>query len=153
MVGQGGHVAKRDRNRPAKIPKIFVRPHPVTISQAMKVTKWSTYSGETNVSEHQSEPAGGETGAVGAGPVVSTSTDAPGQPKAASDVESPALGSGQDADAPKIDAAKADAPKADAPEADAPRTPGKVMIMSAGERSWDHKGVEPETEQAQDAPG
>jgi hypothetical protein len=28
------------------MPKIFVRPPPVTISQAMKVTKWSTLTGD-----------------------------------------------------------------------------------------------------------
>ena len=36
----------------------------------------------------------------------------------------------------KADADKAEASKAEIPAADAPRTPGRVMIMSAGERSW-----------------
>ena len=38
---------------------------------------------------------------------------------------------------------------------DAPRVPGKVMIMSSGERGWDRKGVEPETEsgETQRTPG
>jgi hypothetical protein len=99
------------------------------------------------------------------------------EPKAASaqePIESPDLAPGQGdaakADAPEADAAKAEAPKADAPnadgpkaempkveppKADGPRPPGKIMIMSSGERSWDHTGVEPEveTEQAQDTPG
>jgi hypothetical protein len=69
------------------------------------------------------------------------------------------------ADAPRADALKADAPKADAPKgeaseldaakADAPRSPGKILIMSSGDRNWDHEGVEPETktEQAQGTPG
>jgi hypothetical protein len=41
------------------------------------------------------------------------------------------------AGASKADSAKADTPKAEAAKADAPRIPGRVMIMSAGERSWD----------------
>jgi hypothetical protein len=32
--------------RAGKVPKIFVTPRPVTISQAMKVTKWSTFIGD-----------------------------------------------------------------------------------------------------------
>jgi len=115
------------------------------------------------VSEHQAEPASGETGA---GPVVSTSTDAPGQPMAAQDapkpvevVESPDLVPGQGeaagVESAKADVNKADTPRLEAPRADAPRAPGKIMIMSAGDRGWDHTGVEPETEAepAQDAPG
>jgi hypothetical protein len=127
------------------------------------------------VSEHQAESNSGEPGAVSAGPVVPTSSDAPGQPvtaqdtpNAASGVESPKLVPGQgetpEVEAPKADAPKAEvpgleAPKAEAPEieaeADAPRFPGKVMTMSSGDRGWDHKGVEPETEseQAQGTPG
>jgi hypothetical protein len=48
-----------------------------------------------------------------------------------------------------MDAAKADAPNADAPKAAAPRAPGKVMIMSSGDRAWgsnDDAGPEPEAE-------
>jgi hypothetical protein len=41
------------------------------------------------------------------------------------------------ADTPKAETPKAEAAKAEAPKADAPRIPGRVMIMSAGERSWD----------------
>ena len=124
------------------------------------------------MSEQQAEPSSGETGSLGAGPAVPPSSDASSEPKAASaseTIESPDLAPGQGdapkadapkadapkADAPKADAPKADAPKLDAPKADAPRAPGKIMIMSSGDRSWDHKGVEPEveTEQAQDRPG
>jgi hypothetical protein len=130
-----------------------------------------------DVSEQQAEPSSGETGSLGAGPAVPPSSDASSEPKAASaqdKIESPDLAPGQGdpakADAPKADAPKANAPKADDPKADdpkaeapkldaakadAPRAPGKIMIMSSGDRSWDHKGVEPEveTEQAQDRPG
>jgi hypothetical protein len=55
-------------------------------------------------------------------------------------------------EAPKAEAPKAEAPKAEAPKADAPHSPGKVMIMSAGERGWanDHNaGPEVESEQDQ----
>jgi len=57
-------------------------------------------------------------------------------------------------EAPKVEAPKVEAPKAEAADtakADAPRAPGKIMIMSSGDRAWDHQGVEPEveTEQAQ----
>src|SRR5690349_10459704 len=62
-------------------------------------------------------------------------------------LEAPAIA--PDHEAPKADAVKADAPKADAPNAEppklalskteAPRMPGKLMIMSPGERVWhDH---------------
>jgi len=107
------------------------------------------------VSEHQAEPTSGETGAVSAGAVVPTSSDAPGQPnaavdalKAVSEVESPDLVPGEGevakADAPKAEASKIEAKTEN--KTDAPRFPGKVMIMSSGDHGWDHKGVEPEVE-------
>ena len=64
-----------------------------------------------------------------------------------------------EAEAPKVEpmaeaveAAKPDAPKADAPKQDASRTPGKVMILSSGDRAWANEGkagpeVEPEQSQ------
>ena len=115
------------------------------------------------MSEQQAEPTSGES--VSTGPAVPNSSDAASQPgaaqetlKAASEVESPDLAPGQgDApkqDAPKVEALKAEAEKAeapriDAPKADAPHLPGKIMIMSSGDRGWDHKGVEPEVESEQ----
>jgi hypothetical protein len=124
-----------------------------------------------NVSEQQAEPTSGETGSNSAGPAVSASSDAASQPaaqevlKAAAEVESPGLVP-EPGDAPKVDAtksevsksevskseaAKSEAAKPEAVKPDAPRVPGKIMIMSSGERDWDHKGVEPdvESEQAQ----
>jgi hypothetical protein len=87
------------------------------------------------------------------------------------DVESPKLVPEQGAaaqapepDAPKADVSMAEAPNAHAPEpetaketaketanADAPRAPGRIMIMSSGDRAWanDDKGSEPEAEQSQ----
>ena len=40
------------------------------------------------------------------------------------------------ADASNADGAKAEIPKTETPKIDAPRSTGRVMIMSAGERSW-----------------
>src|SRR4051794_29608991 len=120
-------------------------PRPVTISQVIKVTKWSTYSGESNVSEHQPELFSGEPGTIGAGaaaPAASTPVTA------AAEVESPKIAPEQEETAPKADAPKAGASKADAPNADAlkaetpkveaasPATSGTVVIMSPGDRPW-----------------
>jgi hypothetical protein len=122
-----------------------------------------------NVSEQQAEQTSGEPGSLGAEPAVPTSSDASLEPVAASahettDVRSPKLvpeqGEARESnapkadaveqdvpksDAPKSDAPKPDVPKADAPKAEAPRIPGKVMIMSSGER-WDSHDAGPEVE-------
>jgi hypothetical protein len=118
-------------------------PRPVTISQVIKVTKWSTYSGESNVSEHQPELFSGEPGTIGAGaaaPAASTPATA------AAEVESPKIAPEQQETAPKADALKADAPNADAPKAEPPKveaakpatshSSGTVVIMSPGDRPW-----------------
>jgi hypothetical protein len=122
----------------------------------MKVTKRSTFTGDFDVSEQQAEPISGEPGSVGAGPAALNSSDAQGEPVTASmlgpsegsiegstGVDSPKLVPEQGAaeEMPKVDppkglANKAEASKAEIPTADAPRIPGRVMIMSAGERSW-----------------
>ena len=127
------------------------------------------------MSEQQAEPTSGESGSVSAGPVVPNSSEVPRQPAAsqeamkAAEVKSPDLVPGQ-GEAPKADVAKADTAKAetakaetakvetakaDAPGPDAARIPGKLMIMSSGDRGWGHKGVEPEVEaeQARETPG
>ena len=125
------------------------------------------------MSEQQAEPISGESGSVGAGPAAPNSSDAQGEPVATSmqgpvegsiegstSVESPKLVPEQGAaeempkvDPPKVLAGKADAEKAETskveiPTADAPRIPGRVMIMSAGERSWSRNdaGPAPESE-------
>ena len=123
------------------------------------------------MSEQQAEPTSGETGSVSAGPAVSNSSDAASQRaaqeslKAESAIESPDLVPGQ-GDVPAEDASKPESEKAesekagseeagsgkagaqtaDAPRPDASRAQGKVLIMSSGDRNWDHKGVEPEAE-------
>lgn len=111
------------------------------------------------MSEQQAEPTSSESGSVVAGSAaVSNSSDAASQPvagqetlKAVAEVESPDLVPAQ-GDAPKLDATKAEAAKAeaaDAARAEAARAPGKIMIMSSGDRAWDHEGVEPEVEPEQ----
>jgi hypothetical protein len=106
-----------------------------------------------NVSEQQSEPVSGETGAEIA---------AQNQPMtAAADVEAPRLAPDQEEtspkpDAPKIDASRMEAPKVEPPKVelpkmdvpkveagrqDEPRSPGKLMIMAPGDRAWDHQGT------------
>jgi len=111
------------------------------------------------MSEQKAEQTGGEPGSLHAGPTVHHSSKAPSEPvasaqesvKESSDVDSPTLvpeqgGAGETAEA---EAPKADAPKPDAPKADAPRNPGKVMIMSSGDRAWDsNNATGPESEAA-----
>jgi hypothetical protein len=136
----------------------------------MKVTKWSTYSGDLNVSEHQSEPISGEIGSAALG------MSAPAEPVTA-EVEAPRLAPEQEetspkADAPKVEAHKFEAPKVEAPKIavpkievpkieapkidmpkaeaaakpEAPRTPGTVMIMSPGDRAWSGEGTHSKAE-------
>jgi hypothetical protein len=103
------------------------------------------------VSDLKSEPISTETGTVGAG-VAASDMSAP--VTAAVEVESPMLAPEQEEtspkadapkaempkvepfkfDAPKVEAAKVEAPKVEAAKPDAPRMPGKMMIMSPGER-------------------
>jgi hypothetical protein len=118
------------------------------------------------VSEHQADQTSGEPGSLSAGPDASTSSDAQSQPMAAAapeKIEAPALvpQQGLAAETPKVEAEKADAdkpeaakveaPKDEVRKPDAPRAPGKVLIMSAGDRAWDGHGadvgVETEAEQ------
>jgi hypothetical protein len=131
----------------------------------MKVTKWSTFIGDLTVNEQKPEQTSGEPISLGVVPAVSPSSDAQSEPVAASAkesvgkaveevVEEPSQGSANaespspapeqaaaaempKADAPRTDSA--DAPNAGAAEADAPPLPGKVIVMSSGDRAWaDH---------------
>jgi hypothetical protein len=125
----------------------------------MKVTKWSTFTGDLHVSEQQAEQTSGEPGSLVAGPAAPPSSDAQSQPVAAAPDLVPGQGAGTEASAPKVEvpkveaskveapkteAPKTEAPKAEAPKADAPRFPGKLMIMSAGDRAWDGDAAGPE---------
>ena len=103
------------------------------------------------MSEQKAEQTCGQPGSLSAGPTVHHSSKALSEPvavsaqesvKESSDVGSATLvpeqgGAGETAE---VDAAKADAPKPDAPKADAPHPPGKVMIMSSGDRAWGSNG-------------
>jgi hypothetical protein len=118
----------------------------------MKVTKWSTYSGDLNVTEQQPEPISAETGSLATGP-ASSEVPAQSEPVTAraGAIESPKIAPEQEETAPKSDAPKSEAPKADVPKEapkveaptveaarpEAPRFPGKLMIMSPGPRSSD----------------
>jgi len=123
------------------------------------------------VSEQQSEPTKGETGSVGTGSAAPDMSAAREQLMASTPslVESPMLAPDQEetspkvdvpkADAPKVEAAKVEteveAPKVEAPKVEAakaetakvepPRIPGKLLIMSPGERAWtgDEAATEP----------
>jgi hypothetical protein len=141
----------------------------------MKVTKWSIFTGDLTVSEQNAELTSGESGSLGAGQAVPPSSEASIQPVVAAPDLVP--GQGDEADAPKADPAaeatkpeaagaeapkvetpkvetpkaetpKAEAPKVEAPKAEAARFPGKVMIMSAGERNWDDDSAASETASA-----
>jgi hypothetical protein len=105
------------------------------------------------VSEQRAEQTSGESGSLSAGPAVPNSSDVQSQPAAASaqeptSVDSPDLVPEQ---AGAGETAKMDAPKADAPKVDAPPTPGKIMIMSSGDRAWDSNGAGPEPESGQNS--
>jgi hypothetical protein len=105
------------------------------------------------VSEQNTEQSSGETGSLSAGPAVPNMSDVPAAPVAVSaqepaSVESPRIAPDHEApmaDAPKVDAPKVEAAKPDTARADAPRTPGKVLIMSAGDRGWEGSAAGPET--------
>jgi hypothetical protein len=111
-----------------------------------------------NVSEQQSEATSGETGSVGAAPAAPDMSAAREQLMAAAPslIESPMLAPDQEetspkADAPKMEAIKAEAPKVEAVKVEAakaepPRIPGKLLIMSPGERAWtgNEAAAEPE---------
>ncbi|SHK13531.1 hypothetical protein SAMN05444159_2513 [Bradyrhizobium lablabi] len=108
------------------------------------------------MSEQLAEQSSGEPGSLHAGPDVPHSQGAQGAPVAASvqepespeSVDSPQIA--PDHEAPKTDAPKAEAPKVEASEPAAPHMPGKLMIMSPGDRSWDgdKSGTKAETEPA-----
>ena len=104
------------------------------------------------MSEQQGEPLSGETGSVGAGPASTGMSDTPVMAHAVADVASPQIAPDQEETVPKADAPKAEVPKAEAVKAEAskveipkveaakpeaPRFPGKLMLMSPGDRAWD----------------
>lgn len=112
------------------------------------------------MSDQQPEPINGEAGTPGTGSAASNMSAPAGPVAAGAAVEAPLLAPEQEetapkADAPKVEAAKVEAPKeepakleaaeaeapkveasrVDAVKPEAPRFPGKVMIMSPGDRA------------------
>jgi hypothetical protein len=126
----------------------------------MKVTKWSTHSGDFAVSE-QAEQTSAEAGSPRVEPIVPHSFDASVEPAAAEaplNAESPALvpeqsvsGEAPDvsvakAEASKVEASSVEAPRVEAAQKESPRMPGNVMIMSSADRAWDHEETGPAAE-------
>ena len=116
------------------------------------------------MSEQKAEQTSGETGSLDAGPAVPNWRDVldAAMPASPTDVEASTLAPEQDGagessaaeaskEAPKVDAPKIDAPKLDASRADAPHTPGKIMIMSSGDRAWASDGLGPQSESDQNS--
>ena len=111
------------------------------------------------MSEQKADQTSGEPGSLSAGPDAPISSDAQSKPVAAAapeTIEAPALVPGQGAatetpkpEAEKAEADKPEAAKVEASKAEAPRTPGKVLIMSAGDRGWESKGAGAEVESEQ----
>ena len=111
------------------------------------------------MSEHKADETSGEPGSLSAGPDAPISSDAQSKPLAAAapeTIEAPALVPGQSAatetpkpEAEKAEADKPEAAKVEASKAEAPRAPGKVLIMSAGDRGWESKGAGAEVESEQ----
>lgn len=106
------------------------------------------------MSEQQSEATSGETGSVGPKPAAPDMSAAK-EPVTAAQIDSPMLAPDQEEtspkpDAPKVEAIKAEAPKVEVASAEAkvepPRIPGKLLIMSPGERAWsgDEADAKPE---------
>jgi hypothetical protein len=108
------------------------------------------------VSEQMAEQTSGESGSVGAGPAVPPSSEAQNKPVAAAAPESlESMQESTSVEAPKLpdaDAPNAEVAKADVPKTDAPRTPGKIMIMSAGDRTWEGNGAGPEPQSEPNSP-
>jgi hypothetical protein len=156
IATRGTAIGPAAENRPGSVPKIFVSPPPVTISQAIKVTKWSTFTGDIDVSEQKAEQTSGESGSLNAGAAAPSSSEAMTPPVTASaEVESPKLAPEQSEAGPSIEVTKEAAKEAakealkETSKADAPRAPGRIMIMSSGDRTWDAGArAQPEPEPA-----
>ncbi|MDI4235083.1 hypothetical protein OZ411_19940 [Bradyrhizobium sp. Arg237L] len=114
-----------------------------------------------NVSEQERAPIQAEAGASGAGPAAPSAASEPVSASASSEIAANQEETAPKADAPKFEAPNFEAPKSDTPKfeaikaeapkveptriepaaAEPPRTPGKLMIMSPGDRIWDDEGV------------
>jgi hypothetical protein len=148
----------------------------VTNSQAIKVTKWSTFAGDLDVSEQQPDRISDNLGdVVGAGPTAPISPDAtpaataqdaaqdPTQDpaKQSLSVESPKIAPEQGEadkakDAPKAEVTKPEAAKPEAAKAETPRveaktdalkSPGQILIMPR-DQAWNGDNGESKTQSA-----
>jgi hypothetical protein len=99
----------------------------------MKVTKWSTFTGDFNVTDQNTEQTSGGPGSVDAGPAVPHSSDAQSQPMAAS-----AQGSAGDA----ADIGAPDPVPGAAAEIESKA--GKVIFMSVGDHQAEGDVTAPE---------
>jgi hypothetical protein len=100
------------------------------------------------VSEQEAEQTSAKPGSLSAGPTVPNSSDVQSQPVAASAQEPTSV------DSPDLvpeQAGAGETARLDAPKADAPPTPGKIMIMSSGDRAWDSSGTGPEPKSGQNS--
>jgi hypothetical protein len=119
-------VPQLRRKQAGRHPKISVILAAVTNSQAIKVTKWSTFAGDLDVSEQQPDRISDNLGdVVGAGPTVPNSPDttpaesAQDPAKQSMSVESPKIAPEQGEadkakDAPKAEVTKPEAAKPEA---------------------------------------
>ena len=100
------------------------------------------------MSEQKSEQTSAESGSLSAGPAVPNSSDVQSQPVAASAQEPTSV------DSPDLvpeQAGAGETARMDAPKPEAPPTPGKIMIMSSGDRAWDSNGTGPEPKSGQNS--
>jgi len=101
------------------------------------------------VSEQKAEQTSAKPGSLSAGPAVPNSSDVQSQPVAASAQEPTSV------DSPDLvpeQAGAGETARMDAPKAEAPPTPGKIMIMSSGDRAWeDSNGTGPEPKSGQNS--
>ena len=119
------------------------------------------------MSEQEPAPIPAEAEANGAGPAAPSAASEPVSASASSsDMKAPVIAANQEETAPIADASKLEAPKFDTPKSDtpkfeaikaeapkveptriepdaaeAPRTPGKLMIMSPGDRIWTDEDI------------
>jgi hypothetical protein len=100
------------------------------------------------VSEQKAEQTSAKPGSLSAGPAVPNSSDVQSQPVAASAQEPTSV------DSPDLvpeQAGAGETARMDAPKPEAPPTPGKIMIMSSGDRAWDSNGTGPEPKSGQNS--
>jgi hypothetical protein len=95
-----------------------------------------------NVSAEHPAPTGGETGSAGSPQAASEISQVSDEPMmAAADVEAPRLAPELEETAPRPDVLKVEAPKPEVTKPEMPQFPGKLVIMSPGERVWNDDGA------------